>query len=439
MTGYEQEHKDIEKLTRSLTQIESKIKNEYREPTREESQLMAEIKGAIEGIKDNLPQKPKTLQNGPLGGGDTAPAPMAARSVGTGPLALKSPGESKKYSDLFGSKSKQWKDTSTNFFNAVLSGRHHPDLIKNSMTETVPSSGGFLVPVEYSERIHNVALEDELVMPRCFVQPMTSNEQKIPAMEVGDHSTALMGGFIATYKAELGTLSENNPKTRGMTLTANKLTGLIRMSNELAQDTPGGENQIIQLCGKGLGWYRDKAFLKGSGAGEPLGIQNADCTIEVDPESGQDSGTIVYENLVKMMGRIFAGSFGNSIWIAHQTCVPQLLQLSIAIGTSGSYIPVMSEGRDGQFRILTRPVIFTEKTETLGTKGDIMLADLSQYVVGLRSGMRFDTSIHPGFTTDELYARLIERHCGQPLWDKSLTLEDGSTTVSPFVVLGERG
>ena len=93
---------------------------------------------------------------------------------------------------------------------------------------------------------------------------------------------------------------------------------------------------------------------------------------------------------------------------------------------------------NGQFSILTRPVIFTEKTETLGDKGDIMLADFSQYVVGLRSGMRFDTSVHVAFETDELLSRIIERHDGQPLWDSALTLEDGSTTVSPFVVLAER-
>ena len=63
---------------------------------------------------------------------------------------------------------------------------------------------------------------------------------------------------------------------------------------------------------------------------------------------------------------------------------------------------------------------------------------LNQYVIGLREGMRFDVSIHVAFETDELMARLIERHEGQPLWDKALTLEDGITTVSPFVVLAER-
>jgi HK97 family phage major capsid protein len=212
---------------------------------------------------------------------------------------------------------------------------------------------------------------------------------------------------------------------------------MIRFSSELSEDIPGGEGQIIDICGKGLAFFRDKAFLKGTGAGEPLGILNAGCLISVTPETGQTVDTIVYENLTKMMSRMFAGSFGNSFWLCHQSTIPQLLQLSMSIGTGGDHIPVMTRANGG-FEILTRPVIFTEKTEKLGDLGDIMLIDPSQYVVGLRSGMRFDTSIHPGFLTDEIYARLIERHDGEPLWDSALTLEDGSTTVSPFVVLAER-
>jgi HK97 family phage major capsid protein len=258
----------------------------------------------------------------------------------------------------------------------------------------------------------------------------------LPALSIGDHSAALLGGFTASYTAELGTINEKNPKTRSMTLNARKLTGMIRMSNELATDIPGGSDQIVNLCGNGLAWYRDKAFLKGSGAGEPLGILNSGCLVEVDPEGGQGSG-VIYENLTKMLSRLFAGSFKNSVWVCHQTLIPSLLQLSIAVGTGGSAVPVMTES-NGEFKILTRPVIFTEKTETLGTKGDIMLCDFSQYVVGLRSGMRFDTSIHAHFATDELLARIIERHDGQPLWDSPLTLADGSTTVSPFVTLGDR-
>lgn len=352
---------------------------------------------------------------------------------------LRTARDKKDFRSLYGSGGNdeyRWTDEDSHFFQALFSGRFHPDLTKRAMNEGVPSDGGFLVPVEQSEIIHNVSLENELVMPRATVQPMQSNEFKLPAVTIGDHSANLFGGFVASYKAEASTLAEANPKTRQMILNAKKLTGFLRMSNELIADS-GSERKILDICGKGLAWYRDRAFLKGSGAGEPLGILNASCTLSQAKESGQAADTIVYENLTGMLAKLHPACFKNACWVCHQSTIPQLLQLSIAVGTGGSHIPVMTESGGG-FKILTLPVIFTEKTEILGNKGDIMLTDFSQYVIGLRSEMRIDVSPHVYFTTDEAAARLIERHDGEPLWDTALTLEDGSTEVSPFVTLAER-
>ena len=267
---------------------------------------------------------------------------------------------------------------------------------------------------------------------------MKTNEKKFPGMSIGDHSANLNNGFIAGYKGEGKSLTETDPKTRTMTLNAKKLTGLVRFSSELLEDLPnGGEKRIIEILGKGLGWYRDKAFLKGGGNGSPLGVFNSPCVIEVEKQVGQGSETIVYENLVQMVGRLHPACFNNAIFVCHVSVIPQLLSLCMPVGTGGSVYPVLSES-NGEWRILTRPVVFTEKTYPLGTCGDILLADFSQYLVGLRSGMRFDKSIHVHFESDEVMGRLIERHDGQALWDEVLTLEDGSTTVSPFVVLGDR-
>jgi HK97 family phage major capsid protein len=421
----------IEALNEAKQELNAKITREGRNPNQTEQDLLNEINKQVLELQA-APMEAATGLNlfNPSGG-------QFSREFGAAPYTLIPPNGKKTWGAMFGNSGYRWPDKETNFFQAALSGRYHPGLIKNAMTEGIPSSGGFLVPTEQADRIHAVSLENELVMPRAYVQPMGSNEMKIPAMVIGSHSTALFGGFTASYTGETGTIDENSPKARSMTLIAKKLTGLIRFSSELNADTQSGMQQIETLCGKGLAWYRDKAFLKGTGAGEPLGILNADATIEVDPAGGQDSNTIIYENLTAMMSRMFAGSFANSVWVCHQSTIPQLLQLSVAVGLAGNHIPVMTES-NGVFKILTRPCVFTEKTEPLGDKGDIMLCDFSQYVVGLRSGMQFETSIHVHFTTDELLSRIIERHDGMPLWGEALTLEDGSTTVSPFVILGSR-
>ena len=353
---------------------------------------------------------------------------------------MRSPGSKKNFRSLFGKEpinTYRWNDQDTDYFSAVFAGRFHPGLTTRSMVEGIASDGGFLVPTETSEIIHNVALENEIVLPSAYVMPMKTNDKNIPGLNIGDHSSNLFGGFTASYKPEAGTLDEANPKARLIALACKKLTGFLKFSREVFDDIPGGGGQIAEICGKGLAWYRDKSFLKGSGAGEPLGILNSDCLVTVEAESGQSADTIIYENLINMMARMFAGSFANSVWVCHQTCIPQLLTLAVPIGLGGSHIPVMTKGKAG-FEILTRPVIFTEKTEPLGDKGDIMLCDFGQYVVGLREELRLEYSPHVYFTTDQIAARLIARHDGMPLWDKALTLEDGSTTVSPFVTLEAR-
>lgn len=426
---YKKMAEEVVLLEEALTGLDNKVKGQGRQLNSAETELRNELVAKIKELKMDLPEKALTLM-GTLGN---------QRTLGAGNgFELRAPGQSKDWKSLFGSRGGlEWTDKETNFFSAMFSGRHHPGLIRASMNETVPSEGGFLVPQEQAAKIHAVSLENEIVQPRCYVQPMASNSIKIPAMSIGSHGTALFGGFTASYTAEAGTITEHSPKARSMELNAKKLTGLIRFTSELSADIPGGMSQIENLCGRGLAWFRDRAFLKGTGAGQPQGILNASCVVTVAKEAGQKAATIVYENLIKMMSRLFAGSFSNSIWVAHQTTIPQLLSLSLAIGTGGSAIPVMTES-NGEFKILTRPVLFTEKVETLGTKGDIGLFDFSQYVVGLRNEMRFDTSIHVAFETDEILSRIIERHDAMALWDSALTLADGVTTVSPFVLLADR-
>jgi HK97 family phage major capsid protein len=447
--------KDIEKLQAEATGI-SKIINEMRslcdtedrDPTTAEIEKANKLLDRQDEIRslikehENSNYDDKTLravfgQPGDFPGAGTAGISDRRDIKG---YELRGPTDKKDYRSLYGSRPLNdytWRDKEISFWQAVFSGRMHPELTTRGMVEGVGASGGFLVPQEQSSLIHNVALEGEIVQPLAFVQPMKTDQIKIPATTIGSHSSNLFGGFVAYYRGETAALTEANPKVRAMELNTDKLTGYIQMSNELAADMPGGENSIVQICGSGLGWYRDKAFLKGSGAGEPLGVLNASCLIAVTKETGQAASSIVYQNLTSMMSRMHPACFKNSVWICHQTTIPQLLELTIPVGTGGTVYPVLRE-TDGSFSMLTRPVIFTEKTETLGTQGDILLADFGQYVIGMREEMRIDYSIHVAFSTDELVARLIERHCGQPLWNETLTLEDGTTTVSPFVTLQDR-
>ena len=139
-----------------------------------------------------------------------------------------------------------------------------------------------------------------------------------------------------------------------------------------------------------------------------------------------------------MYARMLPASLGNAVWIAHNDTFPQLATMSLAVGTGGSAV-WMNNGVGGPpMTILGRPVIFTEKAQTLGTAGDIYFADLSYYMIADRQQLEVASSEHTRFSTDETDWRLIQRVDGRPRIDSALTPRNGSNTVSPFVALATR-
>lgn len=267
---------------------------------------------------------------------------------------------------------------------------------------------------------------------------MTSKSRTIPGTTITDASTGeYFGGVKPVWKDEGSTLDDYTPTFRSLELTAHKLTCYGTSSNEWLDDGIRPEETIQTTFTQALGYVLDRTFLvTGTGAGQPLSILNANCTYEVSPEGGQAAASLQYENLAKMISRMHPASFNRSIWIVHASCIPELLDLSIAVGTGGSQYQVFSES-DGSYRILSRPAIITDKLNTLGQKGDVMLCDLSQYAVGLNGDMRLESSSHLLFNQDRTAWRLILRLDGEPLWNETAKDPSGRET-SPFVVLGER-
>lgn len=143
----------------------------------------------------------------------------------------------------------------------------------------------------------------------------------------------------------------------------------------------------------------------------------------------------MYQNLLKMWSR-FTGSLKRAVWVISPSCIPQLGAMTVTVGTGGSVIPALTQS-DGQFRLLTVPVIFSEKAKTLGIQGDVCLADFSAYAIGLRKEATLDRSMHVGFARDVETYRLQVRLDGQPTIAGPIAPLNGPT-FSPFVVLETR-
>ena len=132
----------------------------------------------------------------------------------------------------------------------------------------------------------------------------------------------------------------------------------------------------------------------------------------------------------------------NSVWLINQDIEPDLHTMSIAVGTGGIpvYMPANGLSQQPYGTLYGRPVLPIWQCQTLGTAGDIILADMSQYLLAEKGGIQSASSIHVKFQYDETAFRFVMRLDGQPWWNSALTpFKGGATkTLSPFVVLESR-
>jgi len=87
------------------------------------------------------------------------------------------------------------------------------------------------------------------------------------------------------------------------------------------------------------------------------------------------------------------------------------------------------------------PVLPIEQAATLGTQGDVILADLTNgYILAEKGGIKSDMSIHVQFIYDESVFRFVLRIDGQPVRATALTPYKGGSgsTQSHFITLDTR-
>jgi HK97 family phage major capsid protein len=310
--------------------------------------------------------------------------------------------------------------------------------VHGSMTEGVGEDGGFAVSSQFYAELLDRSLEQEAIRPRTNVIPMASSMVTAPSFDYSDGTGAKRAGLQLVWMGEGAPASNQTAKLTPLNMRAHKAGIWIAVSNEAAEDIPVFERRIevamVDATTAGL----DFAFLFGNGAGQPLGVMNAPALVTVGKEGSQTAATIVEDNLVKMAGRLHPSCWRNAVWLISPTCIPQLFKLAQATGpNAGARTAVISETDQG-LRILGKEVIVTDACAPLGTTGDVILADLSKYLIGLRRDARLVTSIHAGWQTDETGVRMVLRLGGQPEWKAPVKLRDGTNTVSAFVALETR-
>ena len=302
--------------------------------------------------------------------------------------------------------------------------------VKAALTGEEIDLGGALVPEEFRSQLMMLALEPTSIRARATNIPMSSQTLSLPAIRDTDHSDGSVYGAVKFFWTESGDeIPDSQPEFSQVRLTAKLLTGLTEINNTMLMDSFTSVPALLgQMWPKGAMWSEEMAFIRGSGAGQPLGVLDAPASI-----TGQGStGTFTITEAATMLSHLTPESYGSACWHVHPGLLPNLVTMTQ--GSTSAWI--VDYTLPIPYRLLGLPVVFTEHVNGMGTAGDVLLSDWRFYLIGDRQAMSMAASEHNKFPQYRTVFRSVSRLDGQPWMDAALTLRDGSFQVSPFVVRG---
>ncbi len=310
-------------------------------------------------------------------------------------------------------------------------------------SELVGSDGGFLVQSDFSgellQLVHNTGLLAGKAKKRQIGAGFNGTKFNV-IDETSRADGSRYGGVLAYWTAEAGQMTAKRPKYHQEEIPLQKLTGLYIATDEELMDVVALESNARDSFASEFGFKIDDAMIRGTGSGMPLGVLNSGALVSVAKETGQAADTFLYENAVNMFARLWAPSMGQAVWYINQDVYPQIWTMSLAVGTGGApaFVPPSGVNQGPYGTLLGRQIQPIEQCATLGDKGDVILADFSEYVLIEKGGIQSASSIHVYFDTDQTAFRWTLRTNGRPWRKAPLTPFKSAKTQSSFVTLDAR-
>jgi HK97 family phage major capsid protein len=319
-----------------------------------------------------------------------------------------------------------------------------PQNIGTGMQVTVSSDGGFMVQTQFVQKMMESIFAKSTVLSRVTMIPIGEGSNGIVMPALAESSRAngsRYGGARAYWSNEGSGATATKPQIREITLKLEKLLAFCYMTEELMRDAAAMEAFVNKVYSDEMSFKIDDAIFNGTGIGQPLGVLNCPALVTVAKETGQTADTIVWQNIVKMWSRLAPFAQTRAVWFINQEVQPELMTMAQTVGTGGVpvFLPAGGASASPYMTLMGRPVIPVEQLSKLGDAGDILLADMSDYIGIDKGGLESDTSIHVQFLYDEQVFRFRYRFNGAPYTNAAVaSFKNSSYTISPYVTLAAR-
>jgi HK97 family phage major capsid protein len=303
----------------------------------------------------------------------------------------------------------------------------------------VDEDGGYAIQEDFAKNILETAVTTGQILSRVDTYTISANSNSMRFMTADESDlsgNAVFGGVEMHWAAEGGTVPASKPKFKETKIDLEKMMGFAYATEELLQDAAFMTSYFGTCFTLASERLVEGAIVSGDGNGKPLGILNSDATIAVPAESGQGAGTITAENILAMWQRGLYRNRKSMIWVAHPDC--ELQFQGMKMNDQNIWMPEGGLADTPYQRILGRPVIYDDNCSALGSKGDVNLWDLQQYMLVKKGSARQDWSMHVEFLTDQMCFRMVLRLNGAPKSNKKIKLKNTNLERSAFVTLAAR-
>lgn len=262
-----------------------------------------------------------------------------------------------------------------------------PELAKAYDGQSVGTgaNGGYLVPVELSNRIHEKLA---YISPIRKIATVISNMPAVLDLpfENAIPTTYWVGEGVAP------TLSKSTFNKE--TLKPFKIGGFDKFSHESLVDTavsPDLQNFVADRFAVAIAQEENAAFVNGDGTNKPFGFRSTKITPKTGAVADATNGKLVYEDLVKAFYGINPISRANGVWLLPTEAIAKVVGMVDSTGRP-IYVPAMSENAPAT--IFGKAVYeVPEIPVNLGTGNkntEIWFGDYSNYIIGDREGLRIN-------------------------------------------------
>lgn len=260
------------------------------------------------------------------------------------------------------------------FWNTMRSGVVAAEM--RDHTVGTDAAGGYLVPDDFRRNLL-VALEEENVI-RQYATVFTTTSGTLSVPVVSGHGSA-------SWKAEEAAYATSDETFTEVTLNAYKATALIKVSEELLNDSAFPlESYLATEFGRRLGALEETAFVDGDGSSKPTGVVGGSTLGKTATATNAITADEIMD-LYHSLGRAYRQ---RAVFMMKDSTVKLIRKLVTGVSGDKTYLwqPGLQNGEPDT--LLGRPVVVSSNmpAATTGLK-PIVFGDLGYYYIADRQAI----------------------------------------------------